>query len=110
MSCARWRNAFGTTYEEKARACRGCDDCNDNPPLRDDENGFRLTPDIENRIVANIENIRLEQQTFPNFNFTDLDYVECELLKIWIQQEKLYENRHQSNLAILIKSLLQQNG
>lgn len=110
MSCARWRNAAGATYEEKARVCRGCDDCNDNPPLRDDESGFRLTPDIENRIVAQIEKIRLEQKTFPNFDYSDLDEVECELLKVWIQQEELYKHRHESNLALLIKSLLQQNG
>lgn len=106
MSCARWRNAFGTTYEEKARVCRGCDDCNDNPPLRDDENGFRLTKEIEDRVVSQIESIRLEMKTFPDFNYSDLDEVETALLKVWIQQEELYENRHKANLSVLIKQLL----
>ncbi len=110
MSCARWRNAYGETYEEKARACRGCDKCRDSPPLRDDESGFRLTPELENRVVANIEQIRLEQKTFPDFDYSDLDFVEIELLKIWVQQEELFENRHKSNLASVIKALIQQNG
>lgn len=90
--------------------CRGCDNCNDNPPLRHDESDLILTPAIEGRIVAQIEKIRLEMKTFPNADFSDLDYVESELLKIWIQQEELYENRHKANLTILIKRLIEQNG
>lgn len=109
MSCSRWRNAAGT-FEEKTRVCRGCDDCSDNPPLRDEEDGFRLTPDIESRFVAQIESLRLEMKPFPRFDYSDLDWVECELLKVWIRQEELYENRHKSNLAAIIKALLQQNG
>ncbi len=92
-SCDRWTNQAGS-FEEKIKACIGCDRCDDKPPLKsgskEEASEFQ-----KQRMIGAIE--KLVQRQNANLPLGEIGYLEERLLIIYreaeAEQDRLFKIR-----------------
>lgn len=102
--CARWRNAYGTTFEEKARACKGCTTCYDNPPLQEPEEA----EDDYDDLVEETEMLIRINRAGEKINWNNRPYEYFHLFSVWTEAERRILTIQNARLQTVLKSFFQQ--
>ncbi len=104
--CLRWRDAYGKTFEEKARVCRGCEKCDGNPPFQSQD----VSETDTEQIVGQVETLRMRQKSGRRFEANELTYLEWELLRVWTAAEEMYEIAHKAKISAIFEAILKMFG
>ncbi len=100
--CLRLTRAAGSTPEEKAHACMTCPDCEGRAPLAEDE----AAESQEDEIVDRVERIVRERDGGRPVCLSELSPVEWELVLVWDQSEREYEQAHQRRVEQMFGMLV----